>query len=82
MTCGTCKWLDVPPDSDGKRRARKDNIYKCLAPVSECPPLPDCITRAGWHNVRRSFQWPPDRSYVTTDMGASCPLRHAREKSA
>lgn len=40
--CGTCKWLRVTPDKDGRRVVRKANAYLCtFEPM--WPPLPDHI---------------------------------------
>ena len=43
--CGTCRWLRVEPDKNGRRVVRRDKIYRCLFEPA-WPPLPAAITKS------------------------------------
>jgi len=60
--CGTCKWLDVPPDKAGRRIPRKTHVYRCLWPLPK-RVLPDSILRAYGYNPT------PSRSHMTPADG-------------
>lgn len=79
QSCRTCRHLDVPPRKDGKRIARVDIAYRCLAPIPR-PAWPDSVTKA------YGFNWPDDpnarfsgRVYVQPDQGAECPTWEPKE---
>jgi len=71
MTCGTCKWLEVPPDKAGHRRVIKDKAYRCACPIPDVV-LPQCVTNGyGW-------KWPPGKNWVSHDSGQDCPTFEPR----
>lgn len=65
-SCRRCKFLDVPPNSAGKKIARKWSVYECTWNV-EPMDLPASITR--YH----SFRWPPSRMHMGPNDGEDCP---------
>jgi hypothetical protein len=67
QSCGTCKWLRVAPDKDGKIRVRKNLTYRCDCPVLLLSALPDCVTKA------YDFYWPPHRIWISPNSGKTCP---------
>ncbi len=70
--CGTCEFLAVPPDKDGKKRVRKNFGYPCVFDISD-PTLPASVTDAqGWN-------WPPHRQYMTPERGENCVTWEARD---
>ena len=70
--CGTCASLHVQPDSDGKRRVRKDSAYVCMVHVS-VPALPDCIKGMEIeHRIKNG------RSRMSPNDGADCPCWSGR----
>lgn len=74
MACRDCKYLDVPPDRDGKRRARKGSAYSCTAPKLEVlpPGVPASALIEFWRlNHRRS---------VAPDEGEGCNCFEPRAK--
>jgi len=67
-TCRGCKWLEVPPDKDGKQRLRQ-RPYRCTVEVPP-PRVPTCMTpmEGGWedHVARRLWMhidWEHDCSF-------------------
>jgi hypothetical protein len=73
--CGSCKYLDVKPDSVGRVVPRKNCAYMCLAPDPEKPLVP-----ASMRNYRL-WQWPPPRTYMSPSDGEDCPAYKHRERS-
>ena len=71
MTCRTCKWLDVRPDKDGKRRVRKNNGYRCIVQVA-APKWPDSVTKA------HGYYYSPARTFMSPDEGENCPTKEKR----
>ena len=68
MTCKQCRWLDVEPDTAGRRVVRAANAYRCICPDPAKPILPASV-----YASYRGFMWPPDRSFMTGSMGEDCP---------
>jgi hypothetical protein len=66
MTCKKCRFLDVAPDALGRRKPRRDKMYRCTAPVEE-PSLPQSVTKA------YGYKWPPSRKFMGPDDGDGCP---------
>ena len=70
MTCRTCKFLEVPPDKDGRRRPMKHSVYECVVEVSK-PVLPSSMI------TYYSFKWPLHRKCMEPDDGKDCPCWQA-----
>jgi hypothetical protein len=75
QSCGTCKWLEVKPDRDGKRRVRKSDVYRCVAPIPACPLLPQSVNWNGYNG----FKWPPETGWMSPERGHSCPTYEQRQ---
>ena len=75
MTCRTCKFLDVPPDSRGRIVPRLGNAYACRFPIPDAHGLP--------HSAFKSygFKWPPSKTRMRPDDGDGCP-QHVSRKEA
>lgn len=71
MTCRSCQYLDVRPDSRGRVIPRRDKSYRCLAPEPARPIVPASVTPA-------YLRWPPHRSHMEPDDGAECPCHEPR----
>lgn len=69
MTCRTCRYLAVPPDSLGRIVPRKRKPYVCVFEADK-PALPDSY----W------MQWPPRRVNMEPEDGQNCPAYRARMK--
>lgn len=69
-----CRHLDVQPDKAGRFVHHRDSAYRCLAPDPVLPAMPASITRA----PRFSAEF--NRTFVSKDMCADCPVRVEREK--
>ena len=67
MTCRNCKYLVVPPDSDGKRRIRKARVYRCAAPDPTVLHIPNSISISC--DYKRLFS----RRFMEPDEGVGCP---------
>ncbi len=69
--CRTCVHLIVEPDKAGRRVVRKQQAYRCGAPVPDILPLLP-------HSITKAYGWaaPSDRSkrWVCPDDGRGCPL--------
>ena len=65
-SCKSCAHLFVPPDSDGKRRVRRDRFYECGF-VPEMPILPVSMMHH-W-----DFVWPLRRRNMWPSEGGGCP---------
>lgn len=65
--CATCRYLSIPPDSDGKTRIRRTNRYECNVKVVR-QALPECITRAFGYEEEML------RTTVYPTQGESCPM--------
>lgn len=74
MTCHNCKYLDVRPDKDGKRRVRRNKTYRCLAPLPELK-LPASVTSASGY--REGFS----KTMMAPDDGGACPTFRSPEAS-
>ena len=75
MTCRTCQYLVVAPDSRGRIIPRAGKAYPCGYRVPDKHGLPACIT--GDHG----FKWPPSRRCMEPDDGYGCPQHLARVKT-
>lgn len=72
--CGTCRWLHVPPDKDGKSRVRVSNIYACNFVIEWPQTWPASIPKIsvyGLHGMKR---------FMAGDQGITCPCWEARPK--
>jgi hypothetical protein len=69
--CGTCKFLQVPPDSAGRRVVRDRNYLCTFKP--DWPQLPTSITG------RVNFCLPTPL-YVAGAQGSQCPVWEAHRK--
>jgi hypothetical protein len=69
MTCKTCKHLDVPLDSLGRRVVRQ-RTYRCLVPWPSPPHVADCFSYSN-----------PTRRYMAGDDGANCPAHEPITKA-
>lgn len=75
--CGTCRWLHVHPDADGKVRVRKDRAYPCCLPIIWPPKcLPDSVTHAYGF-----LKYPPEKRMLPS-AGTTCPTWEARNASS
>ena len=70
MTCRTCKFLDVLPDKDGKRRVRQNNAYRCLVPLPEVA-WPDSVLEAYGSHL-------PTKTFMSPDRGKNCQTHEER----
>jgi hypothetical protein len=75
VTCRTCKFLDVLPDSRGRIIPRANKGYRCLYPIPADHALPASVT------IYFRFQWPPTKSSMAPDDGEGCP-QHVLRKEA
>ena len=75
MTCRTCKFLDVPPNSRGRIVPMSNKGYRCLYPVPAEHGLPASVTSS------YGFQWPPSKNYMAPGDGEGCP-QHVSRKEA
>ena len=74
MTCRNCRYLDVRPDKDGKRRTRKSNSYRCTAPMPKVK-WPDSVT------TYHGYHFPPHKTMMSPDQGEDCPTFKEPEAS-
>ena len=74
MTCRTCKFLDVPPDSRGRIVPRLGNGYFCLYAFPDTHDLPHSAMGYG-------FRWPPLKRRMEPSDGEGCP-QHVSRKEA
>lgn len=75
MTCRTCKFLDIAPDSRGRVVPRANKGYCCLYKVPAEHGLPASVT--GSYN----FRWPPSKRSMSPSDGEGCP-QHVSRKEA
>lgn len=73
--CRTCKHLAVRPDKLGRIVPRKNEVYRCLAPEPDLPPIPLSVSEV------YDFKWPPRRTMVTPDHGKDCPVWEKRDNT-
>jgi hypothetical protein len=65
--CGTCRFLDVPPDNSGRRVVRAVRLYKCKF-VVEMQPLPDSVALDWRYEPLTPLRWMDPRE------GTKCPV--------
>ncbi len=75
MTCRTCKFLDVAPDSRGRIVPRAGNGYACRYLIPDAHGLPHSATRA------YGFLWPPIKTRMQPDDGEGCPQHASRKET-
>lgn len=68
--CRTCRYIDVPPDSLGRRIPRKGYAYPCTVP-NPCIEYPLCITS------HFEFESPPPRALVIPEW-TGCPYHEEK----
>lgn len=72
-SCRTCRHLVVPLNRAGKRVPRRNDAYKCQAPIADLPPLPDSVTLR--------VTWPPrNRMWMVPEDGENCPTYQEIER--
>lgn len=77
--CGTCRFLDIPPDSAGRRRALKNHAYDCFFEPPK-PTLPASIWTALTFKMRvdaGQVLWPRFRMFPVS--GRDCPTWEVRK---
>jgi hypothetical protein len=75
VTCRTCKFLNVAPDSRGRIIPRANIGYRCLYEVSIEHGLPASVTGA------YNFRWPPSKKSMVPNDGEGCPQHVQRGKA-
>jgi len=65
--CKTCTHLNVALTVNGQRRVLSGQAYRCTVKVPK-RDLPDCMTKA------HGFRDEPHRTFMTGDMGTTCPF--------
>jgi hypothetical protein len=69
--CGTCAYLKVYPDKDGKARIRKSETYACnwVFPAFDQMNFPDS---AEMGRTGTFHDWPPRLSRMSPTEGENC----------
>lgn len=83
-TCRTCKWLNVPPDKNGKIVPRKGGYHRCTVQLPPPPPMPASIrvntTERGGGYGLGNLDWPTSAGYMGVDDGEGCTFHEPRLK--
>ena len=72
--CKGCRHLRVKPDRDGKVRLRRDNVYRCGAPLPAMPEALPAWAHARWEKIGRVMD--NDRRVLPFEV-VSCGAREA-----
>jgi hypothetical protein len=77
VSCRTCKFLAVAPDSRGRVIPRTNKGYLCLYEIPDLRKLglPASVTGS------YGFRWPPIQTFMAPEDGEGCP-QHASRKEA
>lgn len=82
MTCRTCKWLNVPPNKNGKIVPRKGGHHRCTVPLPPPPAMPASIkvmTDGRTYYGSSVIQWPSSGGWMGVDAGEGCTFHEPRK---